>query len=162
MSLESICRESAWSWASLAAPLVSTLLSLAALYVAWSSLSQAKQVAERAQRDWKQRTWYDLYFKADESYDALLHFAIRYPDAPLPGDVSEERIEKWNDLILAMRTMHRIAMVFPKNQAIDELVSATIMLDKTTQTISEEQRSKFFNAVDGIRTKALVDTSVLE
>ncbi|MHB1794502.1 MAG: hypothetical protein ACYCPO_06005 [Acidobacteriaceae bacterium] len=180
MNLESLCHLSTSGFVSLAVSLASLLLSVAALYVAWSSLSQAKQVADRAQRDawsslsqakqvaerahteWRQRTWYDLYFKADEAYDALDHFLTQYPNAPLPGKVTDERSRQWNDLICTMRTVQRIATVFPINSVTDKLVSATCIPDKTTQTISDEQRRKLFDAVDGVRGKALVDRSVLE
>jgi O-acetylhomoserine/O-acetylserine sulfhydrylase-like pyridoxal-dependent enzyme len=47
----------------------SLLLSLAATFIAGSSLSQARQVADRDKRDWKQRKWYDLYFQLSETYE---------------------------------------------------------------------------------------------
>ncbi|MHB1865785.1 MAG: hypothetical protein ACYCPS_06565 [Candidatus Saccharimonadales bacterium] len=162
MNLESLCRVSTSGFVSLVVPLASLLLSVAAVYVAWNSLSQAKQVAEQAHREWKQRRWYDLYFKADEAYDALDHFLTQYPNAALPGEVTNERKKKWNDLICTIRTVHRAATVFPISAVTNELVSATCILDNAAHTISGDQRSKLFDAVDGVREKALLDRSVLE
>src|SRR5229473_5734568 len=64
---------------------ISLLAALAAVWVARSSLSQAQRVADRDQRDWRQRKWFDLYFKADEAYDALDRFQVLYPGSSSPG-----------------------------------------------------------------------------
>ena len=56
----------------------SFVVSIAACLIAWSSLSQAKQVAGRDRKDWKQRKWFDLYFSASEIYDSLDRFSCAY------------------------------------------------------------------------------------
>ena len=73
--------------------------------------------------DWKQRKWFDLYFKADEAYDALERFQVLYPD-PMNLTTTEGK-QEWNELMRIMRAVHRMAVVFPQNAAIDELLSAT-------------------------------------
>ena len=146
---------------SLLVALASLLLGLAAVRISKSSLSQAEQVAVRDQRDWKQRKWYDLYFKADDAYDAVDHYKTQYPNPLLPNEDDPARIIAWNNLMLTIKTVHRIAMVFPINSAIDALVSATVTFDYTTQTISNDQLTTLFDAVQNIRDISRIDISVL-
>ncbi len=49
---------------SLGVSLASLLISVAAVWIAKSSLSQAKQVADRDREDWRQRKWFDLPWTA--------------------------------------------------------------------------------------------------
>src|SRR5580698_11054008 len=88
------------------------VVSVAAALIANSSLVQAKQVAARDQKDWKQRRWFDLYFKADEAYDALDRFRVSYPHPSVPGWGTPEWKRETDKLMLSMRTVHRIASAF--------------------------------------------------
>jgi hypothetical protein len=145
---------------ALASAIVSLLVGVAAVLVAKSSLSQAMRVADRELKDWKQRKWFDLYFKADEAYDMLERFQVLYPD---PSDLlTDEGKEEWNDLMLVMRAVNRMAVVFPKNPAIDNLLSTTAIFKDPHLALSGEQRKRVFDAVEGIRQQALIgDLSVL-
>src|SRR5215469_5500814 len=98
----------------------SLVVSIAAAWIARSSLSQAKQVADRDRRDWKQRKWFDLYLKANEAYDALDRLQTLYAEGVATG--TEEFGRDWNNVILLFRELHTMATVFPKNSAIDELL----------------------------------------
>jgi hypothetical protein len=74
---------------SLIVAVASLIVAAAAAVVAARSLSEAKRVAERDLRDWRQRTWFEVYYKADEVYDALQAFQARYgPSMPntMAGD----------------------------------------------------------------------------
>jgi hypothetical protein len=148
---------------SLAIAIASLLASVAAALIARSSLSQAKLVADRDQKDWKQRKWFDLFFKADEAYDALDRFQTLYPSTSSPGWNTAEMQRESHDLMRTMRTVHRIAVVFPKNPVIDALFEATAAFKEMGEATSKERLSKVFDAVQGVREKALVhDVSVLE
>jgi hypothetical protein len=147
---------------SLTIAITSLLVSAAATLIARSSLSQAKQVADRDQKDWKQRKWFDLYFKADEAYDALDRFQALYPSTSSPGWNTAEMQRESHDLMRAMRTVHRIAVVFPRNTLTDALFDATAAFEDMDEATSKERLSKVFDAVEGIRQKALVDASVLD
>jgi DNA-directed RNA polymerase subunit F len=146
---------------TLAAAIGSLLAGVAAVLVAKSSLSQAKQVADRELKDWKQRKWFDLYFRADEAYDALERFQALYPG---PADVlTEEGKKEWNSLMLVMRAVHRMAGVFPKHPAIEDFLASTAIFKDMNLALSAEQRQKIFDAVDKIREHALIgDLSVLQ
>ncbi|MGA9802042.1 MAG: hypothetical protein WBQ19_17765 [Terriglobales bacterium] len=146
---------------TLAAAIGSLLAGVAAVLVAKSSLSQAKQVADRELKDWKQRKWFDLYFRADEAYDALERFQALYPS---PADVLTEKGKKeWNDLMRVMRAVHRMAVVFPKHPAIEDFLASTAIFKDMKLALSAEQRQKIFDAVDKIREHALIgDSSVLQ
>jgi hypothetical protein len=146
---------------SLAISIASLLVSVAAALIASSSLSQAKHVAARDQRDWNQRKWFDLYFKADEAHDALDRFQALYPSTSAPGWNSVEMQRESHELMRIMRTVHRIALVFPQNPAIQSLFDATAAFENMDEATSKERLTKIFNAVDDIRQKALLDVSVL-
>jgi len=151
-----------YEFSSLVVAVASLFASVAAIWIARSSLSQAKQVADRDQRDWKQRKWFDLYFKADEAYDALERFQALYTSTSSPGWGEEEWEREWNDLMRVMRGVHRMALVFPKNSAIDELLACTAVFKDEEQAVSNERLSKLFDAVEGVRQKALIwDLAVL-
>lgn len=145
--------ESISFWVAMA----SFLTSVAALFIAWSSLSQAKQVADRDRRDWKQRKWFDLYFKANQVYDSLDRFQTLY-DAATP--CTTEFQKDWNDLMFLIREVQSMAVVFPKNSVIEEILSSTAVKDHA-EALSKCRLKKVLNAVDGIRLKALVDPTVL-
>jgi hypothetical protein len=144
-------------WVSVA----SLLASLVALAVAKSSLTQARNVADRDQRNWRQRTWFDLYFKADAAYDALDHFRSLYPDPTSPRWNTPEWEKDRNELMLVFRAVNRQALVFPTNSVIDALVEATRRFAETEVVLSEESSKKLLAAVNGVREKAFVDPSVL-
>jgi hypothetical protein len=134
----------------------SLVLSAVATLVAKSSLSQAKQVADRDQRDWRQRKWADMYLKADETYDALDRFHV-LSDSWDP----EEREREWSDLMRLIRGAHAMAVVFPQNPAVGVFLSSTAVF-KDEKIVSDDRLSKVFDAVDLIRQKALLPAAILE
>jgi hypothetical protein len=149
-----------------AVPLVisvaSLLVSLASFFVARSSLKQAEQVAERARRDWKQRKWFDLYFKASEVYDFLDRFQKQYAAmSPTLWGIPAVQND-FNELMFLVRKLHSMAVVFPKHQVINELLNSTAVFKDRNEAMSDDRLKKIFDAVEGLRVMALVDTSVLD
>jgi hypothetical protein len=147
--------------ASLIVSIASLLAAIAAVWIAKSSLAQARQVAEREQKEWKQRKWFDLYFKADEAYDALDHFRVKYPNSLSPDWGSAQWENDWNDLMRVMRTANRMAVVFPKNAATDALFGSTGAFSDPTEALSRDRLQQLLDAGEELRQKALVDPSVL-
>jgi hypothetical protein len=109
---------------SLIVAIASLLASVAATLIC-EEFSQAKRVADRDHEDWKQRKWFDVYFKADEAYEALDRFQVLYPTASSPGWDTPEWERESNDLMRTMRTVNRIALVFPQNPEIKALFSGS-------------------------------------
>lgn len=146
--------ESISFWVAMA----SFLTSVAAVFIAWSSLSQAKQVADRDRRDWRQRKWFDLYVKANEVHDSLDRFQTLY-DAATPRTIEYQK--DWNDLMFLIREVQSMAVVFPKDSVIEEFLSCTAVFKDHAEAQSKCRLEKVFNALEGIRLKALVDPTVL-
>src|SRR5712692_5282402 len=145
-----ITYESASFWVALA----SFFASLAAVWLAKTAVSEAKRVAERDLRDWRQRTWFDLYFKANAAYDALDQFQTLYPSTASPRWNTPESEKNANNLMRVFRDAYSVAMVFPKNPVIDKLVDATAGFAKPKVLLSRERLKNLLDAVDGVRERA--------
>ena len=145
--------------ASLLISCATLALAIWAVVIARSSLKQAEQVSERDRRDWRQRKWFDLYFKADEAYNLLDHFQTLYGGAP-PAVWTQDQVRDWNNLMFHIRTAHSMAVVFPKNAAADELFECT-KFKEPADTLSKERLQKLLDAVEGLRQNALINKSVL-
>jgi hypothetical protein len=142
--------------ASLVVALVALVLSVASVLIAKSSLTLAKQVAVRDQEDWRQRKWADMYLKANETYDALDRFCV------LSGSWSAQGSEReWNDLMRVIRGAHAMAIVFPKNPAIDSFLSSTAVF-KERKAVSVGSLPKVFDAVEMIRQNARLPWGILD
>jgi hypothetical protein len=139
----------------------SLLVSIASFFVSRSSLKQAEHVADEARKDWKQRKWFDLYFMASEVYHSLDRFQNQYAamSTTLWGipDVQHD----FNDLMFLIRRLHSMAVVFPKNRVIDELMNSTAVFKDRSEAMSADRLRRIFDAVEGLRAMALVDASVL-
>lgn len=138
----------------------SLLLSLAATFIAGSSLSQARKVANRDRRDWKQRKWYDLYFQLSETYDFFDWFQTEYKFTN-PAAWGDKEIRDWNRLMNLFRRVHTTAMVFPPNRVIDKLVLATAVFSDRLESLSDNRLKSVLDVMDDVRMEALVDRTVL-
>ncbi len=147
---------------TLAVTIASLAVSVVAVLVAKSSLSQAKQVADRDQKDWKQRKWFDVYFKADEAYDALDRFQVLYPSPSSAGWNTPEWERESHDLMRIMRTVNRIALVFPQNPEIKALFDATAAFKNMAEATSKARLNRIGDAVEGLRQRSLLDPSILD
>jgi len=146
---------------SLAVAIASLIASVAAALIARSALSQAEQVAERDRRDWQQRKWFDLYFKATEAYDFLDYFQKTYGSPGEPTWGTNEWQQDWNKLMFKIREAHSMAIVFPKDAAIDALFDATAVFKNPEEAASPERLQAILDATEGLRSKSLVDASIL-
>ncbi len=147
--------ESVSFWVAVA----SLLTSAAAVWIGKSSLSQAEQVAERDRKDWQQRKWFDLYFQASETYHSLEHFQTLYDSRSLS---TAECVKDRNALMFLFRKMYAVAVVFPRNSVIDALASCADGLENAEEVLSKARLQKMFDAVEGLRLKALVNATVLD
>ena len=59
------------------------------------------------------------------------------------------------------RELHAMAVVFPKNASIDELLAATATFKNSQEAFSKDRLAKILNAMEGIRQKALIEPIVL-
>ena len=146
---------------SLAVAIASLIASVAAALIARSALSQAEQVAERDRRDWQQRKWFDLYFKATEAYDFLDYFQKTYGSPGEPTWGTNGWQQDWNKLMFKIREAHSMAVVFPKDAAIDALFDATAAFKNPEEAASPERLQLILDATEGLRSKSLVDASIL-
>jgi hypothetical protein len=133
----------------------SLVVSISSAIIAQSSLIQTKKVAEREQREWRERKWIEMYLKANEVHDALDRFRV------LSSSWSDHELEReWNYLMSVIRSAHAMAVVFPINPALDTFLKASAVF-KTETTVSDELLSKVFDAIELIRDKAKMDLSVV-
>ncbi len=137
------------------------VVALGANPIAKSALNQAILVAEREQRDWRQRKWFDLYFKTNQAYDALEHFQTLYESSFPNSRGTPEFTNDWNNLMLLLREVGAMAVVFPRNAAIDDLFAAAAVFRRHEEAFSKDRLSKIHNAMEAIRQKALVEPTVL-
>lgn len=162
--LGTISYESVSLWVSLA----SLLVSIAAVWIAKSSLSraedslrQAERVADRDLRDWRQRTWFDLFVIADEVHTSLLFFKTEYGSPSSPPWGNGERQQDFNNLVTILAKAYTKAVVFPINPATDEFFSSVAAIKSGEDALSEELLNKIFDSVEKIRQKALIHPGVL-
>jgi hypothetical protein len=138
----------------------SLLVSIAATWIAGSSLSQARQVAGRDKRDWQQRKWFDLYYQLNEAYDFFDEFQKNH-EATDPILWGPPELRDWNHLMNLIRRVHATAMVFPPNSAIDKLCLATAVFSDRQEALSENRLKRVLEVMDDIRMLSLMDRSVL-
>jgi hypothetical protein len=137
----------------------SLLVSLAATWVAANSLFQAKRVADRDLRDWRQRKWFDLYLEASEVGTSIERFQATYDDSSLG---TETFLRDRNELMILLRRMYSKASVFPQNPEVIALMKCAIGNRDVSRVLSKEFLTKFGDAIEGLRLNALVDTTVLD
>ncbi|WP_433966622.1 hypothetical protein [Tunturiibacter gelidiferens] len=94
---------------------------------------------ERDLRDWKQRTWADIYFKGDEAYDALDAFQEQHGDSPTPLQTYDELVsftKDRNDVMNLLRRVNSMAALFPQNAVMNELFAITGGMKENPQLLS--------------------------
>ena len=156
--------ESASFWASIASLLVAvaaTWIARSSLQRAEDSLRQAERIADRDQRDWRQRTWFDLFVQADELQYALLCFRNKHGSPSSPPWNKGVWKQDFSDLVTLLAKAFRKAVVFPVNPVTSEFFSAVTAIQSGEDALSSELSGKIFDAVEKIREKALVDPGVL-
>ena len=135
-------------------------VAISALFVAVWSFVIARKTLKDAEEFWKQQKWFDLYAKADEAYDTFDKYRKQYKWLNRPEFLVGHAAD-WNELMFLVRRVHSMAMVFPKHNAIDKLVTATTF--NTPEDALQDDRLKlFFDAVQDMREMAVLDPSILE
>jgi hypothetical protein len=130
---------------------------LAAIY-AREAVDEARSASQRAQQDWKQRQWVDLYREADYAYDLLDRFYNLYGGDTNPG---AEYQAAFNAAIFQSRRAHAAAAVFPINEVVTNFFEATIAFSGPADPQFSERLEKIFEAVQNIREQALLDVNLL-
>jgi hypothetical protein len=153
------------STASLVVAIASFVASVVSAAIAKGARKDAESIAERAHDEWAQQKWFDLYFSTNSAYDAM---------EKLQGDSVVQRNgtinlhggnypDRANEVIRLFREIHAMAMVFPRCPAIDTLCAATSgFVDDPSEMLSKQRLKNLMDAMNDIREKALVDTSVLK
>lgn len=150
---------------SLAVAIASFVASCISAVIAGQSRRDAERIAERAHDEWAQQKWFDLYFATSSAYDAMDKLQA---DCVVQGGRiisvrgGESYLDRANELIVLFRDIHAMAMVFPKSATIDRLSSATSgFVNDPTEMLSKQRLQNLMNAMNDIREKALVNSSVL-
>jgi hypothetical protein len=157
------------SIASLVVAIVSFVSSLVSAAIANSSRRDAQRIADRAHDEWAQQKWFDLYFSTNSAYDAMEKLQKdcivqtgRIISIAGGGNFSDRA----NVVVFLFREIQAMAMVFPKCTTIDILCAATSgFVDDPLDPkglLSKERLKNLMDAMNDIREKALVDSSVLK
>lgn len=153
------------SIASLIVAIVSFVSSLVSAAIANSSRKDAKRIADGAHDEWAQQKWFDLYFSTNSAYDAMEKLQADC-FVPTPGVIAIHHgnySDRANEVIRLFREIQAMAMVFPKCTTIDMLCSATSgFVDDPNEMLSKQRLTNLMDAMNDIREKALVDSSVLK
>jgi len=146
--------------------LLSVVLALAALIIAYctlkvtlDSLKITKQSVERARLDWARQKWFDLYFKADQAYNALEEYQALYQGCN-PAICSPEQEKDRNRLMDIFREACTMAAVFPKNEAVEAFFGC-VQFSNVNDALSKQRLKAFADALEQLRQKALVHKDVL-
>ncbi len=153
------------SIASLVVAIVSFVSSLVSAAIANRSMKDAKRIANRAHDEWAQRKWFDLYFSADSAYDAMekLQADSVVQKSGTINIHNGNYLDRANEVIRLFREIQAMAMVFPQCPAIDMLCAATSgFVNDASQMLSKQRLKNLMDAMNDIREKALVDSSVLK
>jgi hypothetical protein len=162
-------------WITTAVGVVSLVVALASLWIARASLKaaeiatqaandtlqQARDVADRDLANCRQSKWLELHFRAGEMCDPLDYFQkvhlpktgeYRYSE---PINTDYDKFMHLNHRSLAM------AVVFPKNSAIDKLVEAAAAFKDWQEVFSKDRLALIEDAVQDLREFALLGSEVL-
>jgi hypothetical protein len=104
--------------------------------------------------------WFDLYSKAADALDTLDYFRAKYSNAEYAKG-TEERAKDWNEMMFKVRAAGRMAFVFPQNLVVTAFISSC-KFRNSENAVSDERYEEMFDAVEGLRGKALVNPSVLD
>lgn len=128
-----------------------------AAVLAKQSIDEAKRVADRDRSDWKQRRWFELYFEAEKAYDSLAQLQAQYADGPPLHHTDEwnKYASEVNALTLMMRRVHSLAAVFPVMPEVTTLFLNSVFPNENDY-LSEARKNSLFDAVEGIRQRALI------
>jgi hypothetical protein len=125
----------------------------AAFVVAWVTLREAED-------DWRQMKWFDLYFRADEGYNALEKYQTVH--AGLLKVQTAQQATDWNDLMFQIRLIHTTALVFPQNADVDNLIASTSAFQNPANAFDPHRLPQMMKAIQGLRDRAKLKQKVLK
>jgi hypothetical protein len=129
-------------------------------------MKDAKRIADRAHDEWAQQKWFDLYFSANSAYDAMekLQKDCNLQNGRLLSIQGGGNFpDRANEVICLFREIQAMAMVFPQCPAIDMLCAATSgFVDDPAEMLNKQRLKNLMDAMNDVREKALVDSSVLK
>jgi hypothetical protein len=143
---------------------VAIVASSVSALIAIGARKDAGRIAERAHDEWAQQKWFDLYFSTNSAYDAMEKlqadsFVQKNGTINIHGGSYPDR---YNEVINLFRAIQAMAMVFPRCAAIDTLCAATSgFVDDPREMLKKQRLKNLMDAMNDIREKALVDSSVL-
>jgi hypothetical protein len=138
---------------------VSLWVAIRALNVSNETLAVARKTLQDADEDWAQRKWFDLYMKADEAFNLLYRFRQVHPAV---GSMNPaQQTQDWNLVILTIRQAHTMALVFPKNAAIDKFLAATSVFGDMQHGYDRDYLKEFLDANEDLRDMAKLKPEVL-
>lgn len=149
-------------------------VSIASAFIARGALIQAKIAVEQqkigvqeqklanqqAHLDWSQRKWFDLYFKTLQASNALEKYQVTYQRSN-PAIISAEQQNDANDVSFLFREAGAMALVFPKNEAVDKLIEAA-KFPNLFDMVQPVRLKAVSDAVELLRQKSLVNGRVLD
>jgi hypothetical protein len=137
---------------------ISLFVARKTLHVADKSLAVARRAQEDANEDWAQRKWFDLYVAADHAFNLLDRFRQVHPNISMnPAKKNED----WNDVMLAIRHAHSMALVFPQNAAMDKFFAATSVFNKAENAYNTTYVDAVLDATEDLRDMAKLKPEVL-
>lgn len=162
-------------WITTVIGVASLFASLASLWIAKASLNaaetasrtaddtlrQAKDVADRELADWRQSKWFDLYVRARDMGTALEYFQTKYKGKLLDPRKDHEMNKDYNDFMVLNRQCMTLAVVFPKNDVIENLAAAAAAFRDWKEALSPDRLKLIEDSIEEIRTLALVRPEVL-
>jgi hypothetical protein len=125
------------------------------------TLRQAKDVADRDLADWRQLKWFDLYIRARDMGTALEYFQTKYRRTLRDPQQDHEMNKDYNDFMLLNRQCMTLAVVFPKNEVIENLAAAAAAFRDWKEALSPRRLELIEDAIEEIRTLALLRPEVL-
>lgn len=125
------------------------------------TLRQAKDVADRDLGDWRQSKWFDLYIRARDMGTALEYFQTKYRRTHRDPQQDHEMNKDYNDFMLLNKQCMTLAVVFPKNEVIENLAAAAAAFRDWKEALSPKRLELIEDAIEEIRTLALLRPEVL-
>ncbi|MGC2150916.1 MAG: hypothetical protein WA618_02655 [Terriglobales bacterium] len=140
--------------------IIALAVAIWSLYVGRKALDVGKKTLENDEESWNQQKWFDLYAKADEAYDLLDWYCTVYQNSPNPQ--TPRQASDWNNLMYQIKRAHSMAMVFPKHDAINNLLQATGTFSNPADAFLPWRNPMLFDAVEDLRELAFLDPSILK
>jgi hypothetical protein len=146
-----------FDWITLGVSAASVIVSIIAAVYAREAVTEARLTTQRAQQDWKQRQWVDLYREANYAYDLFDQFQTVYGGETPGADYKAA----FNAAVFQLRKAHAVAAVFPVNPVVTSFFEASVAFKGHDDPKFPEKLHRIFESVQDIREQALLDAKLL-